>query len=179
MAQLARFRPWVVGMQLTQLEFMAEMQQGVGQGPALAKVIGSKPKTGLLTFEQAAGAFAGAAMEDQVQIVVDVLGKLKEWDAAGKKPNSEWAEAYLSGDLDAIYAAWEQDMTGESDDLNKRLIKAMYDDYVDLMATKIAEQVGKGDKSYGIPVSSYLLGGPNSLIKALEAKGLKLKRIGE
>jgi len=176
--RMATYQPWVMAMQLVEFEFMQEMQQGIGQPASLAKVIGNKPKEGLTDFEESAGAFAGAEMPDQVQILRDVLGKLKEWDEAGVKPNTDWMKAYVSGDADKIYEVWKQDMTGESDALNETLINAGYGEQIERLAKRIAEKVKAGDKSYGVVVGCHLLGGPESLVKALEAEGLKIKRVG-
>lgn len=178
-AALARYRPWVVAIQLQQLEFMPELQRGVGQSGPLQQLLDKKPRTGLMSFEEAAGAFADAPMDDQVQIVRDILGKLEAAEAEKTKVNATWAEAYAAGDVEAAHTAWVEDMTGQSEELNARLIKAMYDDYVGGLAKRIAEKVKAGDKGYAVLVSNHLVGGEQSLIKALEAEGLTLTRVSE
>lgn len=169
-ANVERLEPWAAALFITQLALMRsgfDAQLGVDQQLAQRAKRDQKPITGLETLTQQLQVFDGQSYEEQVQFLQ--LSSVES--AAMTEQLHQMIAAWRAGDLEALASELDEAFAG-TPNLYAALLKARNEAWVpqilDLRSAK---------DDYLVVVGALHLAGKDSVVRLLEARGVKLERL--
>lgn len=179
-APLEGMNTWVLIMQLAMLDIMKKMQteQPLDSQLFQKAVAAGKEVGGLETVDEQMGVFESMTEEELAKSLRKTLEQLKAADAKGIPMIEQLTRAYIAGD-----AAGIEKLMFETLDLGDPVDKKMYDKLLTErnrhMADRIAKMTkGAPDKIWFFAVGAgHLTNNENGVIKLLQDKGLKLRRL--
>lgn len=179
MAMFGRFKPWVLTTTLGTLDYLPAQQQGKQALDAMlyarAQRAG-KRVGGLETPAEQLGVFDGLTLDEQLEQLRLTLDQLEKALTEGKRPSDELLEMYLAGDLEPMQAKAEEEF--DKNDLGKKLRQTLVVDRNIRMADRIEQKLKESPgTSFFFAVGSLHYPGEQGILKLLEAKGLKVRRL--
>ena len=156
--------PWVVGIELAELEYLhlgLDPQQGVEEQLVRRAQADSKPTAGLETLDEELGGLAALSRQDQLRLLDQALGDLKESRA----------------ELDGIVGAWRRGDAARLAALLSREFRSFPALYRPLVTERNErwlpqiEQLLKGSDNSLVVVGSLHLVGEGGLLELLRRDG--------
>jgi uncharacterized protein YbaP (TraB family) len=169
-AGLERLEPWAVALLITQLAMTRsgfDAQLGVDQQLAQRAQRDRKPITGLETLTQQLQVFDGQSYEEQVKFLQ--LSSVESQAVAQEL--GQLIDAWRAGDLDAL-ARELSEAFADTPNLYDALLKERNAAWVPHIL-----QLQASTDDYLVVVGALHLAGDDSVIRMLEARGLKLERL--
>lgn len=181
MAMMGRMKPWVITMQMGQLEFAKDLQSGKKALDAVIYERAQKDKKqvgGLETMGEQVGVFDALTMEEQVTQLTETMDGLEKAHKEEKSPNAELVKMYLDGDIEGMQKMAEEQMGENKSALADKLRQSLIIDRNIRMADRIEAKMKEAPgTSFYFAVGSLHYPGPQGILKLLEAKGMKLTRL--
>lgn len=181
MMMMSRMKPWVISMQLGQLEFAKELQSGKKALDALIYERAQKDKKqvgGLETMAEQVGVFDALTMEEQITQLTETMDGLEKAQKEEKSPNEELVQMYLAGDIEGMQAKADEEMGENKSALADKLRQSLIIDRNIRMADRIEAKMKEAPgTSFYFAVGSLHYPGPQGILKLLEAKGMKITRL--
>lgn len=173
-----RMKPWAFTSQLTQLEFLTELQSGIQPLDAMlynqAKQAGKE--VGLEKLEDQMSVFDSLSEKAQREMAKASLDALEKAAKSGEKSTEKLIQTYLKGDLEAMQKVGEEE-TGD-DEESKAFMKKLLDDRNVTMTAEIKKHLTKSpDKTYFFAVGSLHYPGKKGIVALLKAEGFTVERV--
>jgi len=174
-----RMKPWAFTSQLTQLEFLTELQSGIQPLDSMlynqAKQAG-KEVGGLEKLEDQMAVFDSLSEKAQKEMAKASLDQLEKAAKSGEKSTERLIKTYLKGDLDEMQKIAKEE---EGDDAEaKAFMKKLLDDRNVTMTAEIKKHLTKSpDKTYFFAVGSLHYPGKKGILALLKAEGYTVERV--
>jgi uncharacterized protein YbaP (TraB family) len=177
---LEGMKPWAVGSQLGQLDYLMELQMGA---QPLDQMLYNRCKQagkevgGLEQVEEQLGVFESLTMEEQIKSLSKSLDEMEKAAKEGKKATDDLLEKYLKGEMGEIEEKAKEEFDPENE-TDKKMMKLLVIDRNVRMADRIHEKLEKNKgKSYFFAVGTLHYPGEQGILRLLEAKGHKITRL--
>ena len=174
-----RWRPWMVSLQIGQLDAIPYMSHGVKLDVQLMHRAESEGKEfgAVETVEEQLRALAFGSVEEQVHMLSISLGKLIEEQAQGVSSVEQLRELYLAGDEKALwdFAMSETDL---DDPIQNAWLNAILQERNTRMAQRIHARLQEHpDKATFFAFGTLHFVGPNSVGEHLKSLGYSIRRV--
>ena len=172
-ADMDRYRPWFVGLQLAQIDAIPLQQGGLALDFALtarAKAAGKEIGAIEIIEEQLAALTIGD-LQDQIHMLEITLEKLREEHAAGESSVEYMLELYIAGDT-AGFWKFAMDDIDLTDPVQQRAWTALTTVRNRTMVARIHEKLQAApERKFMFAFGSLHFVGPGSVVEGLRALG--------
>lgn len=165
-----KMKPWFMALQISILSIMSsgmDPNSGVDKYLEGLAIQSNKTITGLETAQQSMNALINHPLSVQSAMLTDTLDKLDDF----KSYIQSYLDAWASGNMDVISKTMIDDMKS-----HPSMYQALLVDRNENWLPAIEDHIA-GDKTIFIVVGAAHLAGPDGLVRMLEAKGYKVKKI--
>jgi uncharacterized protein YbaP (TraB family) len=179
MFPLNQMKLWAMTTQIAILDHIKKFQTAKPIDMVLYNRAQSAGKQvgGLETIAEQLSVFEELTLAEQIQMLEQTLDLLDEFKKKGEDPVEEMLLAYLAGDSKKMLAAMLESYDPENA-LDKKVMKRLFFDRNVRMADRIADKIKLApDKGFFFAVGAGHLLGDEGMVRLLEKKGYKLKRI--
>ncbi|MHA1969021.1 MAG: TraB/GumN family protein [Candidatus Hodarchaeales archaeon] len=175
----SQYKIWTVASSLILLDEIQDLMNYGSLDEYIWKLALSKGKEtgGIETVEEQVGIFDSFTISEQIDLLINTLDSLEEYDSIGKSITDEMKSAYLLGDLELLQDLSLSDYD-ENDPINVKLRNRLIKDRNYNMTQRIYELIiDNPNTQYFFTIGAGHFYGDDGLITLLEGVGFTINRI--